>query len=449
MRATLRTILAIGAVAAAAGRARSRHPSIPDTGSDAAAVAAAAAPRRAAARRHAGGEEGLCRHPRQGRRRRQRAAAAPASYVVMASTKETWTVVDNGKETVFGYAPTYFPGLTAPAEARRVPVGLGQQVSGIDLSLIPGRAAKITGTAFDSQRRPFSRVTLSDDIRGVNFASFRGAGGASVAGDGTFTIANVPPGEYRLGAARLPGDTAGDPEVAEMTVVVDGTDLENVNLVGSVGATVSGRVIPEGASTPKWSAVTVDVRQPLRNQTSPSILGAFRNSGTARVKEDGSFVVEHVFDHARFQVTLPDGWMVKSITQAGRELGDAELQLRSGEDLRDVEVVISDKVSMVSGQLTDARSQPIHDATVIVFAADSSRWFEGSRSVKAARPDQQGQWQVKALPPGEYLAIALEYVEDGSWNDPDYLESLRKLATAITLAEGGTETAALKLATPK
>ena len=350
---------------------------------------------------------------------------------------------------MFGYAPTYFPGLTAPAEARRVPVGLGQQVSGIDLSLIRGRAAKITGTAFDSQRRPFSRVTLSDDIRGVNFASFRGAGGASVAGDGTFTIANVPPGEYRLGAARLPGDTAGDPEVAEMTVVVDGTDLENVNLVGSVGATVSGRVIPEGASTPKWSAVTVDVRQPLRNQTSPSILGAFRNSGTARVKEDGSFVVEHVFDHARFQVTLPDGWMVKSITQAGRELGDAELQLRSGEDLRDVEVVISDKVSMVSGQLTDARSQPIHDATVIVFAADSSRWFEGSRSVKAARPDQQGQWQVKALPPGEYLAIALEYVEDGSWNDPDYLESLRKLATAITLAEGGTETAALKLATPK
>ena len=44
-----------------------------------------------------------------------------------------------------------------------------------------------------------------------------------------------------------------DLEVAELTVVVDGTDLENVALVGSVGGTVSGRVVVEGAGTPKWS----------------------------------------------------------------------------------------------------------------------------------------------------------------------------------------------------
>jgi len=100
-------------------------------------------------------------------------------------------------------------------------------------------------------------------------------------------------------------------------------------------------------------------------------------------------------------------------------------------------------------ELLSSELQRTAPETVPQFHQRASRWFEGSRSVKAARPDQQGQWQVKALPPGEYLAIALEYVEDGSWNDPDYLESLRKLATAITLAEGGTETAALKLATPK
>jgi len=148
-------------------------------------------------------------------------------------------------------------------------------------------------------------------------------------------------------------------------------------------------------------------------------------------------------------VSLPEGWMVKSITQGGRDIADVELSLRSREELRDVEIVITDRMTTVTGQLLDAKSQPIHDATVVVFSADSQRWFESSRSVKSARPDQQGHWRVRSLPPGEYLAIALEYIEDTAWNDPDYLESLRQFATKVTLAEGGSETLSLKLATPR
>jgi hypothetical protein len=373
----------------------------------------------------------------------------PASYVVSASTKETWTVVDAGKETVFGYAPTYFPGMTAAGGARRIPVGLGQQVTGIDLSLIPGRAAKITGTALDSKQRPFARVSASEEIRGLNFASFRGGQGSAVAADGTFTITNVTPGEYRLNASRLPGDPTGDPEVAELMIVVDGTDLENLSLAGSVGGTVGGRVVVDGEGAPKWSSVRIEVRQPLRNQASPGVLGAFRNAGSSTVTEDGVFLVEHVFEHARFQVTVPDGWMLKSVTQGGKDITDSEIPLRSGEELRDVDVTITPRVTTMAGQLTDAKNEPVHDATVVVFAAQPERWFESSRSVKAARPDQQGQWRLKALPPGDYLAVALEYVEDGSWNDPEYLESLRKYAVRVTLGEGASETVALKVTVPR
>jgi hypothetical protein len=376
---------------------------------------------------------------------------APASYVVMASTRETWTVVDpNGKEAVFGYAPTYFPGILSGAEARRVPVALGQQIPSIDLSLIPGRAAKISGTALDSRGKAFTRVNLSDDIRGINFASFRGAGSAAVAADGSFTITNVTPGEYRLSAARTTGEPGGDPELAETTVIVDGNDLENVVLSGSVGGTVSGRIVVDGgAAPPKWSSVQVSVRQPLRNQSSPGLLGTFRNSGSARVKEDGTFVVEHVFDRARFQVTLPEGWMLKSVTHGDKDITDAELSMRSGEALDDVDVVITDRVTTVSGQLIDDKNQPIHEATLIVFRSEANQWFESSRAVRAARPDQQGQWRLRALPPGDYLAVALDYIEDGAWNDPEYLESLRRYATSFTVAEGSSQTVAVTLTVPK
>jgi protocatechuate 3,4-dioxygenase beta subunit len=371
---------------------------------------------------------------------------SPHTYYIMASTKETWTITDNGKETVMGYMPTFFPGLTSFADARRVTVGLGQQVPSIDLSLIPGRAATVSGTAFDSQHRPFSRVTLGDEIRGVGFGSFRGGYSDTVAPDGSFTIVKVPPGEYRLYASRLAGDPAGDPEVAEMMVVVEGTDIDGLSLVGSAGGTVSGRVVVEGATPPKMSAITVTAGEVLRNQQSPTVLGTFRDgSGTGRVKDDGTFVVPHVLGRARFQVTVPDGWMVKAILYGDRDLTDGVTELKGAEELRDVQIVLTDRVTSVSGQLTDQSGKPLYDATVLVFAAGSDKWFESSRSVKAARPDQQGQWRIKGLAPGDYLGVALEYIEDGSWNDPEYLESLRGAAMKFTVAEGQSQSVALKL----
>ena len=68
-----------------------------------------------------------------------------------------------------------------------------------------------------------------------------------------------------------------------------------------------------------------------------------------------------------------------------------------------------------------------------------------SRSVRAARPDQQGQWQLKGLPPGDYLAVARESIEDGAWNDPEFLEGLRAGAEHVTLEEGGSQTVTVKV----
>ena len=45
-------------------------------------------------------------------------------------TKETWTVVENGIETLLGYVPTYLPSVPTAADARRVTVGVGQEVPG-------------------------------------------------------------------------------------------------------------------------------------------------------------------------------------------------------------------------------------------------------------------------------------------------------------------------------
>lgn len=376
---------------------------------------------------------------------------APGAYQVMASTKETWTVVDSsGRETTFGYMPTYFPGVAAKTEARRVTVALGEWARAIDFQLVPGRAAKVSGTALDSKGRPFSRVQLSEQVRGLGFASFGGGPSAAVAADGTFTIPNVPPGEYTLQTSRYGPEADGPPEAALMRVFVDGTDLENLVLMGSNGGVVSGKVVAEEGPLPKTSSIVINIGETYRNQPPPLLLGAFReNRGRPTVLEDGSFTVHNVFGRARFQVTVPDGWMVKHIRHDGRDIADTALELRSGEQLTGVEITITNRVTQISGQVVDERSVPVGEATVLLFPAQAERWYENSRAVRATRPDQQGRWQLKAMPPGEYLALALDYMEVDAWQDPEYLESLRRYAERVTINEGGAHTLALKVVVPK
>ena len=110
---------------------------------------------------------------------------------------------------------------------------------------------------------------------------------------------------------------------------------------------------------------------------------------------------------------------------------------------------MTSKVTAIAGSITDAKGAATTDGTVLVFADDAQKWIEDSRFVRSARPDQQGKFEIKALPAGEYLAVAFDYVEDGSWNDPEYLESIRRYGQRIRLTDATSQTVTLKLVSPQ
>ena len=70
----------------------------------------------------------------------------------------------------------------------------------------------------------------------------------------------------------------------------------------------------------------------------------------------------------------------------------------------------------------------------------------GSRFVRAARPTARtlrDRWHTAG-----YLAVAVDYVTEFMWNDPDYLESLRARAVKFALGDGESKTVPLQLQTP-
>jgi hypothetical protein len=85
------------------------------------------------------------------------------------------------------------------------------------------------------------------------------------------------------------------------------------------------------------------------------------------------------------------------------------------------------------------------DATVIAFADDPGKWGPHSRFIESARPDQQGRFTIRRLPPGRYVAIAVGYLEPGEERDPDVLKAWREGGTPFTLSEGETQTLDLRL----
>jgi len=368
----------------------------------------------------------------------------PGTYYVVAETRDTWTVARDTVKQVMGFAPTYFPGTTQLSDARRLTVQVGRRINNVDFSMITGRAARLSGTAVDSHGKPFQNVSVREEVRGEDFGSFGTVASTAVHPDGTFVIEHVPPGEYVIGAAT--GRDVPEPQVAIADITVDGSDIDNLTLIGSAGGTVTGRVLTEDGAVPDLPRLRVTVAERISGQPSPLVIGAF-GSQAGLVETDGTFTVKGVFGRCWLNVNLPDGWMVKSVTHRGRDITGVPFDMKSGDNMSDVQVILTTKVTTVSGQLANDKGGPITDATVILFASHADTWTQG-RFIRATRPDQQGQWRIKGLPPGEFLAVAVDYVEDEQWNDPEYLESIRRYAQKVTLEEGASEALTLKLLIP-
>jgi protocatechuate 3,4-dioxygenase beta subunit len=369
----------------------------------------------------------------------------PGDYYLSA-TLRTGMFGDTDPSNRSGYAPTYYPGTASSQQAERVAVGLGGEVSGVTFALLPVRTASISGTAVDSQGRPMTGafvmlMEVSENGEGSFMMSF-GGGGGRVGENGHFTIHNVSPGEYSVSAQEMGRDA--DAERAEAKIVVGGEDLSGISLVGTKGSLIKGSVSfdtppASGSVTPGSMSVMAMAKNP---ETSPM----FRFGGQARdaLNDDWTFEVRAMAGPALLRPgRVPPGYVLKSVIWNGQDVTDAGISFKPGEAVTGVQLVLTARTQRVSGGVTDAKGQPVTDYTVVVFADDPAKWGFMTRYIAMARPDQQGAFQVKSLPPGHYLAIAVPYLEDGEQSNPETLERFRGSATSFELGEGDQKALAL------
>ena len=62
---------------------------------------------------------------------------------------------------------------------------------------------------------------------------------------------------------------------------------------------------------------------------------------------------------------------------------------------------------------------------------------------KNVRTDQHGQYTITGIAPGEYRLFSWDEVEDGAWQDPDFVKPYEKKGENITVQDGDAKSAAL------
>lgn len=362
-----------------------------------------------------------------------------------------------------GYAPTYYPGTPNGGEAQKISLAVGQEMTSADFALLPVRLAKVTGMVTGSDGRPLEGAMISTASRNSADAAammFPIAGSSRTDKNGQFTLNNVAPGEYTLNARgmqitmsdgagermvfttmRMGGGGDGNTEFGSVPLSVGGDDVSNVMIVTSKGASVSGRVTFEGAKPTNTAplrvmAAAIDADGPM------SMPG-----GSTSITAEGTFEMKGLMGPRLFRVNgLPAGWVLKSVNVNGTDVTDTGIDIKPNEPVSGMEIVLSQKSTEINGSVTGSDSRPATDYTLVLFSEDEEKWSAPmTRHVTGVRPHQDGRFQVKNMPAGNYYAIAVDYIASGDWNDPEVLQRLKAKASRFRLDEGAVKTLDLKL----
>jgi protocatechuate 3,4-dioxygenase beta subunit len=371
---------------------------------------------------------------------------SPGEYVISASVRNNGLPrAANPSDADDGFPPTFYPGTISVAEAQPISVAAGEERS-VQFSMVAARLSRISGTVLTSEGRPAAGAQLIVVTRqGGAGRSFPGSGGP-VAADGSFSISGIAPGDHSIEVRSQGREGGADSEFASMPVAVSGTDITGLRIVTGKAATIHGRVVFEGTAKRDGGPGRMRIFMMPSDPSTPPMFVSGRNpSSNGTVDENGNFQLAAAPGRAFLTVATPPLWVIKSITLDGNDVTDQPIELTGRQSISGIVIRLTDKLTQISGRVSDGRGQVLRDYVVVIQPADAKEPAVASRSIRTARPDTSGRFEIRGMRPGRYAATAIEVLEQGRQFAPEFQQQLRGSGHEFSLREGETVALDLKL----
>lgn len=344
----------------------------------------------------------------------------PGTYYLSAEPNISWESKNGPRgKTVSARQPTWYPSSLDSGAAVPIRVSAGGQFPGLEIRLRHGNTYRIRGTlvGLENISHPERGSLAAERMIVAEWTSVAAINGkfGTIHPDGSFEINGVPSGTFEVRVRQgFPVNNLGAVKVQ----VID-RDLEGVSIPLTPPGPVKGMIRIEEPASIKPSGIKV-LMDPLGPTWLPSTHSA----------ADGSFDFPLVGTE-QYRITVGEqsgnGFYVKQIRYGETVSKDGTIYVTPGGG--DLVLLLSTKVARVDGKVGGS---PTTAPQVVLIPTGQTG------QPRRAAFDQNGNFTLGDLAPGEYKLYAFEGLPDGAWEDPEFLKEVSSLGTGIGLAEGET-----------
>jgi hypothetical protein len=147
--------------------------------------------------------------------------------------------------------------------------------------------------------------------------------------------------------------------------------------------------------------------------------------GVGQVHKDGTFSMGMPMEGSGTYFTMLtargtglESFYSKSVIYGGKDITETGLALPASS--APLEIVIAGDGATVQGSVIDEKNQPVDSAIVIAIPTNPKlrQWTE---LYQPATTDQNGQFTIRGLRPGEYHLFAWEEIDSYAFLDPEFM----------------------------
>jgi Carboxypeptidase regulatory-like domain len=322
---------------------------------------------------------------------------------------------------------TYYPDSVDAAGATALQVDAGSELRGIDIRIRREKVFSIRGFIIDAATGKPAKTDLSAHLPGSGRGYSDPAWQTSSREDGTFELRNLQPGEYVLMAST---NNRREQAYGREEVSIADSDITGVKLTLEPGVTVTGTVKLEGDGPPGRLEIFLSDME-----------GAYGHAYSTVGQSDGTFEL-HSIAPGKYAVGTEfrtDGVYLKSVRFGGQDVTHTMVDFTSGVN-GSLDVLLSPHAAEVSGTVKNKDGAAMAGVEVTLWPKQGL-----SKSVYRGSTDQNGDFRIAGLAPGDYYIDAWEDLDVYLSFDLDFLKRFESQATAVTLEEGAHQTVQPKL----